>query len=103
MSIEIFPATQTATAPTIEAEQLWSCNATGAAFALNLPDASKCGRAKFTAFKNDASANAITVTCAGAQKILTTGGLVATFALAAQGNSVSLVSDGAQWLLIAKI
>lgn len=103
MSIEIFSITATSTGPTIEEEQLWSCNATGGVIVANLGDASKCSRAKITLFKNDASANAVTVTPAGTQKILTTGGLAATFSLAAQGNSVTLVSDGTQWLLIAKI
>jgi hypothetical protein len=103
MSIQIFSTTVATGCGTIEEEQLWSCNATTAAFALTLPDATKCIRAKFTAFKNDASINAITVTCAGTQKILTLAGLAATFALAAQGNSVTLVSDGTQWLLTAKV
>jgi hypothetical protein len=103
MSLELFSTSVAATTGTIQEEQLWSCNATTAAFALTLPDATRCKLGKFSAFKNDASANAVTVTCAGAQKILTIGGLVSTFALAAQGNSVTLVSDGAQWLLTAKI
>ena len=103
MSIEIYNFTVTSTLPTVEEEALVSCNGTTAAFPVNLGDATRCPRAKITIFKNDVSANAVTVTCAGAQKILTTGGLVATFALAAQGNSVTLVSDGTQWLLIAKI
>lgn len=103
MSIQIYSTTVATTTGTIEEEQLWKCDGTTAAFALTLPDATKCTRAKFTAFKIDSTANAITVTCAGTQKILTLGGLVATFALAAQGNSVTLVSDGTQWLLIAKV
>lgn len=103
MSIQIFQIAVAATTSCIEEEQLWSCNATTAAFALTLPDATKCARAKFTAFKNDASANAVTITCAGAQKILGTTGLVATYALVAQGNSTTLISDGAQWVQVAKI
>lgn len=103
MSIQIATLTAAATTPSIEEEQIWECNATGGAFAITLPDATKCGRAKWTAFKSDSSANAVTVTCAGTQKILGTGGLVATYALSAQGNSTTLVSDGTQWLQVTKI
>lgn len=103
MSIQIATIAQAASLPSIEEEQVWECNGTTAPFAATLPDATKCARAKLTLFKSDVSVNAITVTCAGAQKILGIGGLVATYALSAQGNSTTLVSDGAQWLQIAKI
>jgi hypothetical protein len=103
MSIQILSISAASSIGSIEEEQLCECNATTAAFALTLPDATKCIRAKITAFKSDSSANAVTVTCAGSQKILGTGGLVATYALAGQGNSTTLVSDGAQWLQVAKI
>lgn len=103
MSLQILQLAAAASLGSIEEEQLISCNATTAAFTVTLPDATRCPRARITIFKNDSSANAVTVAPAGTQKILGTGGLVSSYALSAQGNSTSLDSDGTQWLQVAKI
>ena len=81
--------------------QLWGENATSGAIVPTLPDATKCSGTCVAVVKADSSANAVTVTPYGTQKILNASGLVSTFALSAQGKSVTLVSDGTQWIQIA--
>lgn len=83
--------------------QLWGENATGGAIVPMLPDATKCAGTCVCVVKTDSSANAVTPTCSGGQKILTTSGLASSVALTAQGKSITLVSDGGQWVPIAAV
>lgn len=83
-------------------EQVYSIDASGGARTRTLPDATTCRGVSVTVLKSDASANAVTVSAATGQTILGTDGASLTKALAAQGNYVTVVSDGAGWLIIAK-
>jgi hypothetical protein len=86
--------------PPLPDRQLWIIDATAAARSGPLPDATLCFGVEITVIKADSSANAVTVNRSGSQTILGTAGAALTsVALAAQGNSVTLVSDGANWLI----
>ncbi len=86
----------------IPGEQVYSIAATAAARTRTLPNATLCRGAVITVIKSDASSNSVTVSAATGQTILGTDGASLTKALAAQGNSITVVSDGANWLVIAK-
>ena len=83
-------------------DQVYVIDASGGARTRTLPGATLCRGATITAIKSDASANAVTVSAATGQTILGTDGASLTKALAAQGNYVTVVSDGAGWLIISK-
>lgn len=74
------------------------CDATSGAITISLPPAATAGAGKVYAVKKtDASGNAVTLDGDGTEKI--DGAL--TKALAAQYDSVTIVSDGANWGIIA--
>jgi hypothetical protein len=81
--------------------QFWGENATSGAIVPTLPDATKCPGTCIVVMKVDSSANTVTPTCSGAQKILNSSGLVASVAISAQGKSITIVSDGTQWAQIS--
>ena len=82
-------------------DQVYAIDATAAARTRTLPDATTCRGARICVIKSDASANAVTVSATG-QTILDTAGASLTKSLAAQGNYITVVSDGAGWLVIGK-
>lgn len=82
-------AAYTATA----ADNVIVCNSTTAAFTVTLPTAVGALGRTYTVKKTDSSANAVTVDPNGAQ---TVDG-AATYTLAKQWQSVTVVSDGANW------
>lgn len=85
--------------PTPE-RQLWLVDATAAARAVTLPDATTCFGVEITVIKSDSSANAVAVNRAGSQTILGTGGAsLTTFSLTAQGKSVTMISTGTGWII----
>lgn len=71
-------------------------NATSGAFTVTLPTAVGIAGRMYTVKKVDASANAVTVGTTSSQTI----DGVTTKALSAQWNSVTVISDGANWLVI---
>ena len=79
-------------------DQVYSIDATAAPRTRTLPDATTCRGAKITVIKSDASANAVTISAATGQTILDTTGASLTKTLAAQGNAITVVSDGVGWL-----
>jgi len=83
-------------------DQVYAIDATAAARTRTLPDATTCRGARICVIKSDASANAVTVSAATGQTILDTAGASLTKDLAAQGNYITVVSDGAGWLVIGK-
>lgn len=83
-------------------DQVYAIDATAAGRTRTLADATTCRGARICVIKSDASANSVTVSAATGQTILGTDGASLTKALAAQGNSITVVSDGANWLVIAK-
>ena len=93
----IIPITKSSgNSPEAIPEYLTTCDATAAAFAQNLPDATRCKGNRVTYKKVDSSTNAVTVTAQGAQKI----DGAATYVLATQYKMVSVISDGTQWLIL---
>lgn len=82
----------------IASSNTWhKADATTAPFALTLPAASTCSGKIFIIKKSDASANAVTVTRAGADTI----DGATTYALSTQYQSVTLISDGsALWMVV---
>lgn len=84
---------------TISVRNFYRCDATGGAFAATLPTAASAGNGATVAFKKtDASANAITVTRAGADTI----DGATTKAISIQYDLVILVSDGVSaWSLMS--
>lgn len=89
-------------AASVPEDQVYSIDATAAARTRTMPDATACRGAKITVIKSDASANTVTVSASTGQTILDTTGASLTKTLAAQGNAITVVSDGAGWLVIAK-
>jgi hypothetical protein len=75
------------------------CNATGAAFTVTLPKAASCKGHVLILKKVDASGNAITVDGNGAE---TVDG-AANYPLAAQWDSVTVQSDGTNYVIIASV
>ena len=76
------------------ADETLLCNATGGAFSVSLPTSVGIKGKRYTVKKTDASANAVTVDPSGAQTI----DGAATHGLPAQWDSVTIISDGANWL-----
>lgn len=81
------------------ADSVVACDATSAAFTITLPTAVGIAGREYTVKKTDASANAVTVDGNGAQTI----DGAATYSVAAQWNTIVIVSDGANWLIKSKI
>lgn len=77
---------------------LYLCNATGGAFAANLPAVATASGMVVAFKKTDSSANAITITGHSSDNIDGSN----TFALSAQYSYVILVCDGTQWDIIAQ-
>lgn len=72
------------------------CDATGAAFTVNLPAVSGLSGLQVTIKKTDSSANAVTVDGSGAETI----DGAATYSLATQYKHVTLVCNGTSWDII---
>lgn len=73
------------------------CNATGAAFTVNLPAAASVGAGKEVTIKKiDASANAVTVDGNASETI----DGATTYSLSAQWKYVKLYSDGTNWHIV---
>jgi hypothetical protein len=106
-ALEWTPSMQTSTisitAPTIgststgSAKNLYLCNATGGAFPANLPAASTCSGMVVAFKKTDASANVVTITANGSDKIDGVG----TFSLNGQYSFLVISSDGVNWDIIS--
>lgn len=102
--IQIFPTSVAASLPTTSTEHLWKCDATAAAFAVTMPDATRCKGGKITLIKTDAGANAVTINPAGAQRFLGTGGAAqASLSLATIGKAFTLVPDGSNWVIVGAV
>ena len=72
-------------------------DATTAAFSITLPTAVGITGRQYTFKKIDTSANAVTIDGAGTETI----DGVATYDLSTQRKYVTIVSDGANWLIVA--
>lgn len=72
------------------------CNATTAAFTITLPTAASVGGRQYFIKKVDSSANAITIATTASQTIEG----VTTRTLTAQWQSLHVMSDGANWVII---
>lgn len=79
---------------------LYKIDATSATRTRTFPDATLCRGLRITVIKVDASANAVTVNTTSAQNITGVGGAVTSKSLAAQGNSLTVVSDGTGWIVV---
>ena len=80
--------------------QIYKIDASGAARTRTLPDATLCRGHRITIIKSDVSANPVTVNTTSAQTILGAGGTSTSKSLAAQGNGVTVVSDGVGWIIV---
>ncbi|MFB6518582.1 glycosyl hydrolase family 28-related protein [Streptomyces sp. NPDC056401] len=78
------------------ADSIVTGNATGGAFSLTLPTAVGIAGRSYTLKKIDASGNAVTVATTSSQTIDAS----TTYSLAAQYKYVTVVSDGANWLIV---
>ncbi len=96
--------TITVTIPTLgstttgSAKLLYDCNLTGGAFAANLPAAATASGLHMAFKKTDSSANALTITPNGSEKI----DGAATQTLSAQYAYMVLVCDGTGWAIISQ-
>lgn len=81
------------------ARKLFLCNATSGAFAANLPAASTATNMVVSFKKTDSTANAITITPNGSDKI----DGASSFALSAQYDWLTLVCDGTGWNVMSKV
>jgi hypothetical protein len=75
------------------------CNATGGAITATLPPAAACKGFPVTIKKTDASGNAVTVDGNASETI----DGAANYPLAAQWNSVTVQSDGTNFVIIASV
>jgi hypothetical protein len=71
-------------------------DATGGAFNFTLPAASGVANLALLFTKKDSSGNAVTLVTVG-ENIIVTGSATTSYALAARGNSVFIISDGTNW------
>jgi hypothetical protein len=76
---------------------IYLCSASGGAFTANLPTAVGNGGKIFRFKKTDSSTNAVTVDGSGTETI----DGATTFVLNAQYESVTVLSDGTNWLVVA--
>jgi hypothetical protein len=74
-------------------------DATAAARVVTLPDATKVKGLQYTIKKIGTGTNTVTITPYGTQKIDT----AATLAISAALGSYTLVSDGSNWQIVAKV
>lgn len=74
------------------------CNATGGAFTVTLPTAVTNSGKRFWIYKTDATLNAITIATTGGQTI----NLQSTWTLNTRYESVQVVSDGSNWLVVSR-
>jgi hypothetical protein len=87
------PRTVTATTLVNPLDDLIQANATSGAITLTLETAVACDGRRHTFKKIDATANAVTIACTGGQTI----DGAATKAIAAQYDTLTVISDGANW------
>ncbi len=78
-------------------DEVINCDGTGGAFSITLPTAVGISGTRYTIRKSDGGGNAITIDPAGAETINGS----ATVALSAQYNYRTIVSDGANWIVLA--
>lgn len=95
--------TVTTTHNVAPSDQLILADATGGAFNVNLSDVATAAARVITIKKSDSSANAVTVDAAGTDLIYGLGAGAGTYALATQGKSVTLESNGAGWYVLAAL
>ncbi len=88
---------KTAAYTLVASDSIVTGNATGGAFSLTLPTAVGIAGRQYTLKKVDASANAVTVATTSAQTIDGS----TTVSLASQHDYVTVVSDGANWIVTA--
>lgn len=81
---------------TTQASELVSFNATGGNSVVNLPTAVGADGKEIAIFKTDSSGNIVTINADGSETINGS----ASYALGIQYESVRLISDGANWLII---
>jgi hypothetical protein len=86
-------------AGTVGADKLYSCNCTSGVIAPPLPPASASAGMELSFVKTDSSANAMTITANGTDKILTSGGGAGagTVSTTTQGARFDLWCDGTIW------
>lgn len=80
----------------ITKEDFLFCNATAAPFAVTLPNATLFHGKTIVVKKTDASLNTVTVTPVAAQTI----DGAATFVLSSQYETVSIISNGTNWMIV---
>lgn len=93
------PAAKTAAYTLVKTDFVILGDATAAAFTISLPTAVGIGGQLFCVKKIDSSANAVTIDPSGAETI----DGAATVSLGAQWASRLLISDGANWLVLASV
>jgi hypothetical protein len=84
---------------TSEDRQVIVCDATAAAFDVNLPIAANAASFCVRVIKKDASVNAVTILPDGAETI----NGAASYILAAQWDGVEVWCDGTEWYILATI
>lgn len=87
-----------ASTTTGSSKKLYVCDASGGAFAANLPAAATATNLVVGFVKKDSSANAVTITANGAETINAS----TTFSLSGQYAFVLLVCDGTLWRIISQ-
>lgn len=96
-SLNVAPASRTGAVTLTTSSAEWNfCSASGGAFAVTLPTASSQSGKLFIIKKTDSSGNAVTVTRAGSDTI----DGATTYALTAQYQSVTIISDGTNWNVV---
>jgi hypothetical protein len=90
---------QTAAYTATATDSFISCDATSAAFTVTLPTAVGASGQMYTVKKIDSSGNAVTVGTTSSQTI----DGASTYSLAARWNTVTVVSNGANWLIQSKV
>jgi hypothetical protein len=93
----LFPVMPVTSAYTVSLNDAFvPVNATSGAITVTLPKVAECKGKMIVIKKTDASANAVTVDGNGSETI----DGATTNALSSQYDSVSLMSDGTQWLIV---
>ena len=92
-----YAATTVTTTATISTATYTRCNSSGGAFTVTLPTAVGITGRVYMVKKVDSSANAVTVDADGSETI----DGAASYALTAQWDSVTVVSNGTNWEILA--
>ncbi len=99
LRLPISNSTSTGASLTPLLQEVWICDATSSNQTFTLPAAATMTGLKFTFKKIDVSANTVTITPDGSEKI----DGAANYIISSLYESITIISDGSNWYIISKV